>query len=149
MHTYRKCPDGFKMEKLKEDHAELIALAWEYEAPGGNVPFFKTVIRCFHNVGVFDDSKQATAPIGWCLQYPQGHLAHLFVSEKYRKMGLAKLLVQYMCAKIAEDGEFPMAAVQKYNHNARALFQGLGFIRFGEVRCDELNVIAPPKSACQ
>ena len=46
-----------------------------------------------------------------------------------------------MCSRIAEDGEVPVADVQKYNHSAIALFQRLGFVQHGENKCIAVNVV--------
>ena len=80
---------------------------------------------------MFNISEQVTNPIAWILLYSAGYLGHLFVSEKYRRIGLGKLLTRHMCAQIVEDGGVPLVDVEKGNPNASALFQKLGFVELG------------------
>ena len=125
------------LKKLGEHHAEEIAITWKTcsATPERKIYFFTYLIKHYHSVGLFTKSETGEvsgSPIGWCLQYADGNLGHLFVQKNHRRKGLAKLLAQYMCIRIVEDGEIPIAFVKKDNHCAASLFVSLGFVKSGE-----------------
>lgn len=119
------------MKRLEEHHAEFIASAWKYDPPGGKLHHLKKIIKHSHCFGVFTVSEQSSHPIAWILRYSSGYLGHLFVSEKYRRRGLGKLLTWNMCAQIIQDGGVPLVDVEKDNPTASALFQDIGFVELG------------------
>ena len=66
------------------------------------------------------------------MQYPIGHLAHLYVTEKYRRQGLAQLLVEHMGRRIQDDGLIPEAAVEWQNTQCKGLMKKMGFVEYEE-----------------
>ena len=116
------------MKILEEDHSEIVAHYWPYsknlEARRNH---FKSLIKRFHSVGIFTEADPDT-PVAWCMQYPIGHLAHLYVTEKYRRQGLASLLVEHMGKRIQDDGLIPEAAVEWQNTQCKELMRKMGFV---------------------
>lgn len=126
--TCRTCPEGFILRKLKEQHAEVVAPSW----PGlddlqAKQNFFKSLIKAFHSIGLFSQ-EDPDEPIAWCLQHPNGHPGHLYVTEKYRRRGFASLLMKHMCKYIQEDGLVPEACVEESNDCAQKLMKRIGFV---------------------
>ena len=129
--SHRKCPEGYVLQKLEEKHTEFVASKWNYSPRGGKVSFFTNLIKLYHNVGLFpklQSGEVCESPIGWCLQHYNGNLGHLFVCDEYRRKGLAKVLVQYMCTQILNDGQIPGCMVEKENISAMSFFESLGFV---------------------
>lgn len=121
---------------MKKDHAKVVAPYW---APVDDLTlnlrakeaFFKTMIKCYHSVGVFSKEDPEDKPVAWCLQYTNGNPGHLYVTEPYRRRGFATLLMRHICICIQEDGLIPEVAVM--DANVKALMQKLGFIEYGMV----------------
>ena len=90
---------------------------------------FKSLIKRFHSVGIFTEADPDT-PVAWCMQYPIGHLAHLYVTENYRRQGLASLLVEHMGKHIQDDGLIPEAAVEWQNTQCKELMKKMGFVEY-------------------
>ncbi len=118
------------MKSLEEHHAEYVADYWPYseslEARRNN---FRCLIKRFHSVGIFTEADPDT-PVAWCMQHNFGQLAHLYVTEKYRRQGLAKLLVEHIGKCIQDDGLIPEAAVEWRNTKAKELMKKLGFVEY-------------------
>ena len=116
------------MKSLEEHHAEYVADYWPYseslEARRNN---FRSLIKRFHSVGIFTEADPDT-PVAWCMQHNFGQLAHLYVTEKYRRQGLAKLLVEHIGKLIQDDGLIPEAAVEWRNTKCKELMKGMGFV---------------------
>ena len=122
------CPTGFKLMKLEENHCELIAPYWTgIDDLQAKQTLFKVLIKIFHSVGLFTEEDPNT-PIAWCVQYPNGWPAHLYVTEPYRRRGFATLIMKHMCKCILEDGLIPGVAVQKQNLIAKDLMEKMGFV---------------------
>ena len=120
------CPTGFKLRKLEEKHCELIAPYWiGIDDLQTKQTFFEVLIKNFHSVGLFTEEDPNT-PIAWCVQYPNGRPGHLYVTEPYRRMGFATLIMKHMCRCILEDGLIPGVAVQ--NQIAKDLMEKMGFV---------------------
>ena len=118
------------MKSLEEHHSEYVADYWPYsESLETRRNNFRSLIRRFHSVGVFTEADQDT-PVAWCMQYPFGQLAHLYVTEKYRRQGLAQFLVQHMIKHIQDDGLIPEAAVEWRNTQSKELMKKLGFVEY-------------------
>ena len=118
------------MKSLEEHHSEYVADYWPYseslEARRNN---FKSLIKRFHSVGIFTEADQDT-PVAWCMQHNFGQLAHLYVTEKYRRQGLAQLLVEHIGKRIQDDGLIPEAVVEWRNTKAKELMKKLGFVEY-------------------
>ena len=116
------------MKSLEEHHSEYVADYWPYseslEARRNN---FRSLIKRFHSVGIFSEANPDT-PVAWCMQHNFGQLAHLYVTEKYRRQGLAQLLVEHIGRLIQDDGLIPEAAVEWRNTKAKELMKKLGFV---------------------
>ena len=98
------CPSGFVLKILNEEHSEVVAPSWPaIDDLQAKQALFKVLIKCFHSVGLFSKEDPNT-PIGWCMQYPTGQPAHLYVTEPYRRRGFATLIMKHMCKCIQEDG---------------------------------------------
>ena len=127
----RRCPEGYVLRKLKECHVKEVASRWKYSPLGGKELFFASIIKHYHSVGLFlmlDSGEISESPIGWCLQYYYGALAHLFVHENHRRKGLAKVLIRHMCTQVVDDGQVPYVLVAKENDLSISLFTNLGFV---------------------
>ena len=127
----RRCPEGYVLKKLEECHVKEVASRWNYSSLGGKELFLRSMIKDYHSVGLFlmlDSGVISESPIGWCLQYYYGALAHLFVHEDHRRRGLAKLLIWHMCVQVANDGQVPHVLVEKENALSISLFKSLGFV---------------------
>ena len=128
MRTHRECPKDFVLRSLKEHHSDHIAHYWPYSKNlEARKNHFKSLIKRFHSVGVFEAADQDT-PVAWCLQHPYGQLGHLYVKEKYRRLGLASLLVGHMCKRIEDDGLIPEAVVEWRNTQCKELMKKMGFV---------------------
>ena len=129
-YNYREYPEGLIMKSLEEHHAEYVADYWPYseslEARRNN---FRSLIKKFHRVGIFTEADPDT-PVAWCMQHNFGQLAHLYVTEKYRRQGLAKLLVEHICKCIQDDGLIPEAAVEWRNTKCKELMKNMGFVEY-------------------
>ena len=93
--------------------------------------FITHLIKSYHSVGLFpkfESGEVSESPIGWCLEHQTGNLGHLFVREEYRRKGLAKALVQYMCTQIINDGLIPGCLVEKDNIASKSFFESFGFV---------------------
>ena len=120
------------MNSLEEHHAEYVADYWPYsESLEARRNHFRTLIKRSHSVGIFTEEDPDT-PVAWCMQYGFGQLAHLYVTEKYRRQGLAQLLVEHMGRRIQEDGLIPEAAVEWRNTKCKELMKKLGFVEYNK-----------------
>ncbi len=119
------------MRSLEECHIEEVSVEWSYMDRDKKISLFTKIVKQHHSVGIFQtcSGKIDKSPVGWCLQYPSGFLGHLFVHEEHRRKGLAKVLVQHICCLIEEDGEVPLAFVEKDNIKSLSLFRSLSFIQ--------------------
>ena len=124
---------AYVLKKLETSHVEEIAANWKHsdEMTWEAHSLLVYLIENFHSVGLFqklESGKISDSPIGWCLQHPEGELAHLFVHEKHRRKGYASIIVQCMCSQIVADREVPTAGVLGDNHGSIAFFLKLGFV---------------------
>ncbi len=118
------------MKRLEEHHAEYVADYWPYsESLETRRNNFRSLIKRFHSVGIFTEADPDT-PVAWCMQYSFGQLAHLYVIEKYRRQGLAKLLVEHIGKCIQDDGLIPEANVVWGNTKGKELMKKLGFVEY-------------------
>ena len=130
----RTCPDGIILKKLEEHHADIVASVWPCsDNLSAKQSFFKLLINTYHNAGLFSQDKP-DEPIGWCVQYSYGQPGHLYIAEKYRRRGLASLLLEYMCRCIRADGMIPQVNVDDYNDSSMKLMQRFGFVEHAKFR---------------
>ena len=135
MPVYRTCPAGFLLRKLSKDHADIVAPYWQAEVDiRAKQSLFRVLIKYFHSVGLFTTDEPNT-PVAWCMQYPNGHLSHLYVTEPFRRKGFASLLILHMCKYIQEDGLLPEASV--LDPGVVDLFKKIGFIE----HCRDVTLI--------
>ena len=127
--------------KLEENHYELIAPYWTgIDDLQAKQALFKVLIKSFHSIGLFTE-EDPNAPIAWCVQYPNGRPAHLYVTEPYRRRGFATLIMKHMCKCILQDGLIPGVAVQK--QIAKDLMEKMGFVE--NSKYSMLRRVAVPK----
>ena len=132
---YRTCPAGFLLRKLSEDNADIVAPYWQAEVDiRAKQSLFRVLIKYYHSVGLFTTDEPNT-PVAWCMQYPNGHLSHLYVTEPFRRKGFASLLILHMCKYIQEDGLLPEASV--LDPGVVDLFKKIGFIE----HCRDVTLI--------
>ncbi len=119
------------MRSLEECHIEEVSESWIYMEDDKKKSLFTKIVKQQHSVGIFPkhSGKIDKSPVGWCLQYPSGFFGHLFVHEEHRRKGLAKILVHHLCCLIEEDGEVPLAFVERDNVKSLSLFRSLSFIQ--------------------
>jgi GNAT superfamily N-acetyltransferase len=116
------------LKNLEEHHAEYVADYWPYsESLEARRNSFRSLIKRFHSVGIFTEADPDT-PVAWCMQHNFGQLAHLYVTEKYRRQGLAKLLVEHIGKRIQDDGLIPEANVEWRNTKGKELMKKMGFV---------------------
>ena len=134
LNNARVCPDnGFVMKKLEERHAQLVAQSWHYsEDTLAKEGMFQQMIKNYHSAGIFVDGGPEE-PIAWCMQYPYGPLAHLYVTEEYRKRGFASLLMKHVLKCVRDDGLLPQANVDKSNASGKRLMEKLGLVEHDKV----------------
>ena len=110
---------------------EDVTVDWSYMDRDKKISVFTKIVKQHHSVGIFPicSGKIDKPPVGWCMQYPSGFFGHLFVNEEHRRKGLAKVLVQHICCLIEEDGEVPLAFVEKDNIKSLSLFRSLSFVQ--------------------
>ncbi|XP_064400353.1 uncharacterized protein LOC135346600 [Halichondria panicea] len=125
------CPEGYVLRSLEECHIEEVSVEWSYMDRDKKISLFTQIVKQQHSVGIFPtcSGKIDKSPVGWCLQYPSGFFGHLFVNEEHRRKGLAKVLVQHICCLIEEDGEVPLAFVERDNIKSLSLFRSLSFVQ--------------------
>ena len=117
------------LKSLREHHADVVSKYWfTIFDRSQTILFFKGLIHNFHSIGLFivDGDDQ---PIGWCVQYSNARLAHLFVLEEYRRKGFAYLLYQHICKAIIADGLLPEVVVDVNNDIGINIVEKLGFVR--------------------
>lgn len=104
------------MGKLKPEHAALVTAYWypNAKAEPNTWHYFESMIRNYYSVAAYQ-ADDPTKPIGWIMQYPNGHLAHAYVFEEFRRKGLIALLIREICKQILRDGVFPEASTSRDN----------------------------------
>ena len=134
-HSSSVCPDGFALRRLEERHAEAIASSWMYsDDKQAKTMMFQNMIRLYHCAGIFSmDAAAPDEPVAWCMQYPYGPLAHLYVTEACRKRGFATLLVEHMMKCIRDNGLVPQAIVDDWNVTGKKLMEKLGLVEHDKV----------------
>lgn len=64
----------------------------------------------------------------------------VFVAPPYRRLGVGRLLMEELLARLAAHGKGAVLFVKKRNEAARALYRGLGFDEIGDYRADYLGM---------
>ena len=124
----RACPEGYFLGKLEPQHTELVTsyCSWFLDTPQIR-HCFESMIKNYHNGAIFR-TDNPTKPIGWVLQYPYGHLAHIYVLEEFRGKGLSMILRKKMCDWIITDGDLPQYVILKPNAITAHSTKVAGFI---------------------
>ena len=118
------------LKDLSEEHPEVVAPSWPaIDDLQAKQALFKILIKNFHSVGLFSQEDPNT-PIGWCMQYPTGQPAHLYVTEPYRRKGFATLIMKHICRCIREDGLIPEVSVE--DRGVKDLMVKIGFVENGK-----------------
>ncbi|KXJ80087.1 hypothetical protein RP20_CCG026855 [Aedes albopictus] len=116
-------PPGFRLGTLKSHHVQTINETWPFRSGGSEY----ALTRCLlwnTNVGLFNDQDE---PVAWCLINNLGIICVLYTVERYRRRGLAEVVLRSMVNKLAHRGMNAVTSVLLENVPSRALFEKLGF----------------------
>lgn len=111
------------LKPLSAKHAEVVNDEWPNKHIG-SLYFIKRLIECNPNIGAFDENNEL---MGWCLRLQAGSLGALQVREKFKRRGIASLLVVTMCKILATYELDTFALTNKNNFASQAVFLKLGF----------------------
>ncbi|KAM8716711.1 hypothetical protein ACLKA7_003563 [Drosophila subpalustris] len=118
------CPEGFQLEPLSEEDAQLIDQEWPYSHEG-SLYFLQRQIRLCPSMGLYD--KQTRKLIAWCIRTQDSLLAALHVDSKYKRRGFGTTVVKAISRRIAALGDDVAAEIYSNNKASCSLFLKLGF----------------------
>lgn len=76
--------------------------------------------------------KIMTAALTHCENMQAALIGGVYTPKAYRGQGLSKLCMSVLMAALKSEGKIPCLFYEQNNQPARALYQGLGFIPYGE-----------------
>ena len=101
--------------------------------------YFESMIRNYHSVAAYR-TDDPTKPIGWMMQYPNGHLAHGYVFKEFRRRGLSELITREIFKLIIGDGVLPETSISPDNP-VRQLAWRLGMVELCQQKTLKLSYI--------
>ncbi|XP_034474711.1 uncharacterized protein LOC117781934 [Drosophila innubila] len=117
-------PDGFFMELLKKEDADLVNEEWPNRHVG-SLFFIQRQIRMCPSVGLYStETKQLLA---WCIRLQGGYLGALQVRSSHKRRGFGSLVTKEITRRIGCLGQDVMALVGTENEASSAMFDKLGF----------------------
>ncbi|EAT46594.1 AAEL002242-PA [Aedes aegypti] len=116
-------PDGFRLGNLEPRHVKTINETWPFRS-GGSEYALTRCIAWNTNVGLFNEKDEL---IAWCLLNNLGIICVLYTVEKYRRRGLAEVVLRSMVSQLAQRGMNSVTSVLLENVPSRTLFEKLGF----------------------
>ena len=137
----RACPEGLLLGQLKPEHATLVAAYWYPNAKDqpNTQRYFESMIRNYHSVAAYQ-ADDPTKPVGWAMQYPNGHFAHGYVLEEFRRRRLIELFAQEIFQKSIGDGVLPETTISLDNP-IRKVAVRLGMIELCRVKTLKLACV--------
>ncbi|XP_037709603.1 uncharacterized protein LOC119547006 isoform X2 [Drosophila subpulchrella] len=120
-----KCPEGYYLDKVRLEHADLINDLWSARHPG-SLKLIQMLITYNTNVGLYE--KESGSLCAWCLRLQSGFLGALEVIQSHQRRGLGLVVAAAISKAIATDLQQDITALVNMNNNAaRRVFEKLNF----------------------
>ncbi|XP_016931513.3 uncharacterized protein [Drosophila suzukii] len=120
-----QCPEGYYLDKVRLEHAELINDLWSARHPG-SLKLIQMLITYNTNVGLYE--KESGSLCAWCLRLQSGFLGALEVIQTHQRRGLGLVVAAAISKTIATDLQQDITALVNMNNNAaRRVFEKLNF----------------------
>ncbi|XP_017067903.2 uncharacterized protein LOC108105703 [Drosophila eugracilis] len=125
------CPEGYYLDKVRLEHADLINDLWSARHPG-SLKLIQMLISYNTNVGLYD--KESNSLCAWCLRLQSGFLGALEVLETHQRRGLGLVVAAAISKAIAIDLQQDITALVNMNNTAACrVFEKLNFkLQHGE-----------------
>ncbi|XP_016977635.1 uncharacterized protein LOC108043436 [Drosophila rhopaloa] len=119
------CPDGYYLDKVRLEHADLINDLWSARHPG-SLKLIQMLITHNTNVGLYEEKSGLLC--AWCLRLQSGFLGALEVIQTHQRRGLGLVVAAAISKAIATDLQQDITALVNLNNDAACrVFQKLDF----------------------
>ncbi|KMY90780.1 uncharacterized protein Dsimw501_GD24132 [Drosophila simulans] len=120
-----QCPDGYYLDKVRLEHADLINNLWSARHPG-SLKLIQMLITYNTNVGLYE--KESGSLCAWCLRLQSGFLGALEVLPTHQRRGLGLVVAAAISKAIATDLQQDITALVNMNNSAACrVFEKLNF----------------------
>ncbi|XP_043065384.1 uncharacterized protein LOC122320870 [Drosophila ficusphila] len=119
------CPEGYYLDKVRQEHADLINNLWSARHPG-SLKLVEMLITYNTNVGLYE--KESGLLCAWCLRLQSGFLGALEVIQSHQRRGFGLVVAAAISKAIATDLKQDITALVNMNNNAACrVFEKLNF----------------------
>ncbi|XP_043065374.1 uncharacterized protein LOC108095098 isoform X2 [Drosophila ficusphila] len=119
------CPEGYYLDKVRLEHADLINNLWSARHPG-SLKLVEMLITYNTNVGLYE--KESGLLCAWCLRLQSGFLGALEVIQSHQRRGFGLVVAAAISKAIATDLKQDITALVNMNNNAACrVFEKLDF----------------------
>ncbi|XP_017132219.1 uncharacterized protein LOC108149287 [Drosophila elegans] len=119
------CPEGYYVDKVRLEHAELINDLWSARHPG-SLKLIQMLITNNTNVGLYE--RESGLLCAWCLRLQSGFLGALEVIVTHQRRGLGLVVASAISKAIATDLQHDITALVNVNNTAACrVFEKLDF----------------------
>ncbi|KAH8413095.1 hypothetical protein KR009_007915 [Drosophila setifemur] len=119
------CPEGYYLDRVRLEHAELINDLWSARHPG-SLKLIQMLIENNNNMGLYEEESGVLC--AWCLRLQSGFLGALEVLSTHQRRGLGLIVTAAIAKAIATDLEQDVTALVNMNNMAACrVFEKLKF----------------------
>ena len=125
--SYRTCPKGTFIAKLKVDHASFISEIYSFFPAHHRLGFIKNLIENGLSVGLFLET-DPSQPISWAFLSNFGQINAVCTVEEHQKKGYGRVTMLYLMKQILLANMIPIAMIEAHNTLSIQFFTSLGFV---------------------